>query len=220
MPWADPIDILVAEAAKFVELSETDLERPVPQYPGWTMAELAAHTGGILGRTTLICRDRVTQRPSAPRPGEGEDVLAWFRGQLDEMVDVLRSSDHGAEVWGFGPKPTIAFWVRRMLIEMGVHRWDAQSAFGSAEPLLNEVAVAGLDEYPEMWLPRLESEVRTLRLEATDLDRSWVYGEGDADADVAGTASDLYLRLMSRPSIVVLPEDWTIAVDGLAPPPR
>ena len=63
-------------------------------------------------------------------------------------------------------------------------------------------------------------DVRTLAMTATDLDESWVYGGGDPDASVEGTASDLVLRLMSRPSSVVLPDDWAAAVDGLTPPPK
>jgi hypothetical protein len=39
-------------------------------------------------------------------------------------------------------------------------------------------------------------------------------------ARIEATASDLYLRLMSRPSPVVLPDEWAQAVDGLAPPPK
>jgi hypothetical protein len=50
--------------------------------------------------------------------------------------------------------------------------------------------------------------------------RTWVYGDGEPAAEIEGTASDLYLRLVSRPSPVVLPDEWAAAVDGLAPPPK
>jgi hypothetical protein len=106
-----------------------------------------------------------------------------------------------------------------MVVEVGVHRWDAEQAFGEPSPLLDDVAIAGLDEYANMWFPRLEG-VQALALTATDLARHWHYGDGDPGGTVEGTASDLYLRLMSRPSPVSLPQDWADAVDGLAPPPR
>ncbi len=219
MPSADPLQIIVSEGRRLVDTARANLDAPIPQYPEWTMEGLVAHTGAILGRTTLVCRDRLTERPSSPRPGEDDDVIEWFEGQLAGMVELLETTDHEIPVWGFGPKPTVGFWVRRMLIEAGVHRWDAQSAVGEPEPLLDEVAVAGLEEYPEMWFPRLEG-VQTLQMIASDLERKWKYGDGDPAATVEGSASDLYLRLMSRPSPVVLPDDWAAAVDSLAPPPK
>jgi hypothetical protein len=57
-------------------------------------------------------------------------------------------------------------------------------------------------------------------LTATDLGKSWLFGGEEASSSVEATASDIYLRLMSRPSPVDLPEDWAAAVDGLEPPPK
>ena len=70
-----------------------------------------------------------------------------------------------------------------------------------------------------MWLPHL-GDVKPLSVTATDLGETWVYGDGEVTTSVEGTASDLYLRLVSRLSPVELPDDWTAAVDGLAPPPK
>ncbi|HEX6222371.1 MAG TPA: hypothetical protein VF115_14870, partial [Acidimicrobiia bacterium] len=121
--------------------------------------------------------------------------------------------------WGFGPTPSVGFWERRMVIETGVHRWDAAQAFEEEDRLIDNVARSGLDEFGHMWLPHL-GDVQTLEVTATDLDRTWAYGDGFPTASVEGTASDLYLRLVSRPSPVSLPDDWAAAVDGLAPPPK
>jgi hypothetical protein len=81
------------------------------------------------------------------------------------------------------------------------------------------VARSGLEEFADMWLPHL-GEVQTLQVTTTDLGASWVYGDGDPVGSIEGTTSDLYLRLVSRPSAVELPGDWAAAVDGLAPPPK
>jgi hypothetical protein len=134
------------------------------------------------------------------------------------MLAVFRASDPTTPVWGFGPNPTIGFWERRMVIETGVHRWDASQALGEPEPLSELVAVSGLDEFGEMWLPYL-GEVGPLTIEAVDLGRTWHFG-GEGGQIVEGSASDHYLRLMSRPGLVMLPEGWAKAVDGLAPPPK
>ncbi len=145
--------------------------------------------------------------------------IDWYEETLDEMLAALTDADPDTECWGFGPDPNLGFWERRMVIETGVHRWDAYQAFAEEDRLTDLVARSGLDEFADMWLPHL-GDVQTLRVTATDMDRSWVYGAGEPNTSIAGTASDVYLRLLSRPSPVELPDDWAAAVDGLAPPPK
>jgi hypothetical protein len=106
-----------------------------------------------------------------------------------------------------------------MVIETGVHRWDAYQAFGEEDRLTDLVARCGLDEFSVMWLTQL-GELPTLEMRATDVGETWLFGDGQPSSTVNGTASDLYLRLMARPSPVSLPEDWAGAVDGLAAPPK
>jgi hypothetical protein len=82
--------------------------------------------------------------------------------------------------------------------------------------LLTGVSAHGLDEFAELYLARL-GEVPTIELSATDLGRSWRFGEGEPEATIEGEASDLFLRLMSRPG-VALPRAWEQAVDALGSP--
>jgi len=196
-----------------------DPARLVPQYPEWTLSDLASHTASIHGRTVIICREHPQERISAPRLPENRDAADWCEETLEEMVAALRESDPSTRVWTFGSEPSIGFWERRMVVETGVHRWDASDAFGVAEGLTERVAEAGLDEFAQNYLSRL-GDVETLEVVATDLGRSWIYGTGDPTASVEGTASDLYLRLVARQSPVELPLAWAAAVDGLAPPPK
>jgi uncharacterized protein (TIGR03083 family) len=183
------------------------------------MSDLLSHTGSILGRTTMVCRDLHQERPESPKLPEGADAIDWFQDQLTEMLDVLAQADPSTTVWGFGSRPSVGFWTTRMLIEVGIHRYDASRAWEDLEPLPDDVAIAGVDEFEDMWLPRL-GDLPTVRFHAEDFGRTWVYGSGEPEAEISGTASDLYLRLMSRPSPVILPEAWANAVDGLTPPPR
>ncbi len=216
---ADAVELIESEGRRILDLGREDMARHVPQYPDWTMAGLLAHTGAILGRTSLICRDLLTERPQSPRPGDDDDVADWFEERLAEVLAVFRASDPTAPVWGFVPEPTIGKWIDRMQIEVGVHRWDADQAFGEPAPLLDEVADAGLDEFGAQWFHRLGA-LSVLALTATDLGRHWHYGDGEPASSIEAPASEIYLRLMSRPSTVVLPDDWAAAVDSLEPPPR
>lgn len=190
----------------------------VPQYPTWTLRDLVVHVAGVHGRTAVICRTLPQERIPIPRLPDGHDPFDWAEEQLESMLEALASADPDAEVWTFVPSPRLAFWVPRMVIETGVHRWDAQSAVGDPDPLPPIVAAGGLDEFGDLYLPRL-GDVPAIELVATDLGRGWRYGQGDPAMVIEATASDLFLRLMSRPG-AALPRAWEAAVDALSAPAK
>ncbi len=201
------------EGRRIIELGWHEPDRAVPQYPTWRLRDLVIHVAGVHGRTASICRKLPTERIPTPRLPEGHDAFDWAHEQLDAMLEALRAADPEAEVWTLVPDRRLAFWERRMVIETGVHRWDAQGAVEDPGPLLRTVASHGLNEFGDLYLPRL-GDVPTIRLAATDLHRSWIYGDGEPVATVKGAVSDLYLRLMSRPG-THLPAEWERAVDAL-----
>ena len=164
----------------------------------------------------MICETLPASRVPSPTLPGGEDPFDWAAEQLARMLEGLAMADPAAQVWTFTDDPTLEFWVRRMVVETGVHRWDAHSAVGEPVELLTIVSGHGLDEFTTLYLPRL-GQVQTIELTATDLARSWRFGEGEPTTRVEGEASDLFLRLMSRPG-VELPADWAEAVDSLGSP--
>lgn len=216
---AENLASIESEGRRLSAAARSNPDGDVPQYPGWTLSDLASHTASIHGRTVLICGQLPNERISAPRLPEGKDALDWYDETLEQMLDALREMDPQTPCWAFGPSQNLGFWEQRMVIETGMHRWDAEQAIGRDEKLTDRVALCGLEEFPLMWSPQM-GELPTLDVEATDLDRTWKYGEGDPEYHVVGTASDLYLRLVSRTSPVELPVEWAAAVDGLAQPPK
>ena len=216
---AENLASIESEGRRLATAARQDPDGSVQQYPGWTLSDLVSHTASITGRTVLICRELPQERISAPRLPEGMDPIDWYEETLEEMLEVLTEADPTTPVWGFGPQPDIGFWEKRMVIETGVHRWDAEQAVGRDEPLTDAVARAGLDEFSDMWLGHL-GEVSAITVRATDLGRTWTYGKGEAVAIIEGTASDLYLRLASRPAPVELPPEWATAIEDMAPPPK
>ena len=85
---ADNLSLIDSEGMRLAAACRRDPERAVPQYPGWTLADLASHTASIHGRTSIICEDLPTGRISAPRLPDGMDPIDWCQQSLQEMLDL------------------------------------------------------------------------------------------------------------------------------------
>ena len=115
----------------------------------------------------------------------------------------------------------MAWWDRRLAVEVAIHRWDAQHAVAadggpSPDPLDGDLAAAGIEEFMIEFLPGLLAQETigelsgTLHLHATDGPTEWwidleaagpaVSGHIKADTAIRGTRSDLLLWLTNRRS--------------------
>jgi uncharacterized protein (TIGR03083 family) len=208
--------------------SEAGLSTPVPSCPDWRLLDLIHHVGLIYLWVRSHVSRGVTSRPeSDPRDSVGDlptdaTAIQWWAGQYEELLTLLDALDPQMPAWNWAPAgKQAAFWHRRMAHETAIHRWDAQMAVGAAEPIETKLAVDGVAEVLDTWLPagRRRGPVdRTgvVQLIATDAEEEWfvrLRGEGVAllDTDTwldhddphtrvlaRGTASDLALSLYGR----------------------
>ena len=85
-----------------------------------------------------------------------------------------------APSWNFtGENLTNAFWVRRMVNEAAVHRWDAQHAAGSTEGFAPELAVDIIDELLFVLMPVLSAKknpelAASFHFHCTDTEGEWL----------------------------------------------
>ena len=224
---------LRAEGAAFrAAVADPDtLDTPVPPCPDWTVRDLLAHLGSIYAWVNSHVARGVTDRP-APRtdeaPGAGEDPVAWWERRFTTLVGTLTQVDPRLPAWNWAPQAkTAAFWHRRMAHETALHRWDAQISLAQAEPIEAELAIDGVSEVLDSWLPagrRIGPTDRSgmVHLISTDHPHEWfvrLRGHGVALLDTrtildtdshhervtaAGTASDLVLALYGRVGFDVL----------------
>lgn len=216
---AEKLAAVESEGRRILVAAQRDPDRVVPFYPQWTLSDLVTHTASIHGLATLAVRDLPAERVSPPRLPDDADPLEWYEKNLDGLIEVLAQADGSAPVWGFRDGSSVGHWLTRMVVETGVHRWDAEQAFAEGGDLTPIVAQAGMDEFTTMWFP-LVTDAQVLQATATDTGQAWVYGHGDPTASIEGTVSDIYLALMTRPSPVVLPDDWALAAVNLPLPPE
>ena len=224
MTYADAIR---READAFVRAAARGLAAPAPSCPGWTVGDLTYHLGSVHRFHAAHVVRGVTTRPEQldlPDPEDAE-LIAWFEGGVDALLAALARTDPGSPAWNFSPAaPKVAaFWPRRMALETAVHRWDAQSAHGSPEPIEASLAADGIDEVLTVHLPadladepaqaggvitvRCPEAAWTVRL---DGDRIGPSSE-TPDAALEGAASDVLLALWGRVPLSALGAESPLA---------
>jgi len=212
------LDAIDLESGRFLFVASKggpSLGAPVPNCPGWHVAQLVQHLGFIYGRLALVVslgRTEAPDRSEIPAAPAGDAVLGWFAEQRTEMLTALGAANEESVVWNWtdnSPGPT-SFWFRRMAHETLIHRVDIELAEGDeATPGDPEVSADTVTEFFEIFYPRFENQPLatsiggSLHLHATDIsDAEWTIDPGrgseslsrqHAKADVAlrGDAFDL-----------------------------
>lgn len=175
----------------------------MPTCPSWTVYDGVAHIAGAHRWAMMFLRagpdSRERHVPDVSDAPEGEAVLAWYAGTVDELVAELGRHSPGDPTRAFIGAATAAFWMRRMTQEVSIHRWDLQNATASgAEPITPWTAADGITR---------------LRSDGVD-----VLTDTDVHADVSlrGSASDLDLALWRRLPVSAVEVDGDRGVlDGL-----
>ena len=207
---------------------EGDLAAVVPTCPEWTVLDLAHHVGDFLGFWThVLCEGTGSEKPDHPSAPGADHTPAWLSALADHMVDQLRLTRADTPVWTwFDDDQTAGFVGRRVVNELAIHRYDAQSARGTCAPIDAPLAVDGIDETFEALVgrrPRTGVPTgQTLHLHGTDKDlpalqdaraewhvtllpdrvdvaRTRTHAEGDLA--LRGAVSDLELLLYNRPTL-------------------
>jgi uncharacterized protein (TIGR03083 family) len=225
---ADYVRHLRTDGEALAAAARRDLEALVPSCPGWTVGDLLSHTGEVHREKTLIVARRLESRPEwdSPQDPDDEHLVEWFEEGLEELAQVLETSDPNQPTWNWtSHQPQVAaFWPRRMAHETSVHRWDAEAAVGTPNSIDSDLAADGVDEFLFVHMPEEESRPPldgTVHLHRTDGPGEW-FVRFDAssvnvtkehrkgDVAVRAPASDLVLLLWRR----VGPDDVEILGDS------
>ena len=206
--------------------SAPSLDVQVPTCPEWTLFDLARHLGeGRRSWAATIAAGPAAQgkstsegAPAAPR--ERGALLSWLAASTQELLDALREAgpDRGCWTWWATSQspPTCGAVARHQLQEIAVHTYDAQLTAGAPQPLPDEVALDGVEEYlytcgatTSAW----PGKPAVVDFHATE-GRAWRYslsadgaqstrlltagGLDAADASARGTASEVVLVFYDR----------------------
>lgn len=224
-----------ALGAAFAEAAtgEAGLSAPVPSCPDWRVLDLVHHVGSVYAWVRSHVSRGVTSRPEQDRNAlveslgalpAGAAAIDWWAAQHGELVALLAELDPQLPAWNWAPaRKQVGFWHRRMAHETAIHRWDAQIAVGQGEPVETRLAVDGVAEVLDSWLPAGRRRGPTdrsgvVQLVATDAEQEWflrLRGEGVAllDTDTWLDHDDHHTRVLARGSA----SDLVLALYGRVP---
>lgn len=212
---------IAEESGRLLATDPAHLGHPIPHIDGWTVGDVIGHTGWVSRYVTLLQSaepDTPPSRSSVPNPPAGSEVLAWSAEAVAGLRHALDASDPDVVRPSFaGPQPA-SWWVRRMAHELSMHRWDVAAALGTPQPIDPAIAVDGIDEIFDVFVPTrmrfetLAGKGETLHLHSTDEGEGageWtatIHGDhvdcehthSKADVALRGPVSDLLLVLWSR----------------------
>ncbi|GAA2210891.1 maleylpyruvate isomerase family mycothiol-dependent enzyme [Nonomuraea monospora] len=197
-----------------------DPEAVVPTCPEWRLRTLVSHVGQADRWGAALVREGVAvPYPDEADPGAPDEWGAWLRAGAGELVEAVREVGADAEVWSFvGPVPA-AFWLRRMLCETVIHRYDAALTTGTGYEVADDLAADVITEGAELMShPRGETFKPELALMRGAGQRlafrargmagwvihrlpeglRWERGNGPGDVVVSGTVTEIMLVLSRR----------------------
>ena len=226
-PYAELVAFVRGEGEAIVSASRQGLDAPVTTCGDWTVGDLCRHVGRVYAYAAHLVEHRLTSASDVrPDPPADTDPAEWVAETLDDLVAALGGCDPDTPTWNWSASsPHVAsFWARRMAHESAVHRYDAQRAFGVAQPVDADLAADGLDEFIDVLAPRIverdnvSDAAATYRFASTEgeawqvrfADGGIARADADAVADVTvrGTTSALLLAVYNR-------VPWTsLEVDG------
>jgi uncharacterized protein (TIGR03083 family) len=212
----------IAETEAFGALiAAGDPATDVPTCPGWTLQQLFRHVGRGNRWAAQMVLDGATEGldPRAVpdgKPPEGQET-AWLHDGARKLVDAV-SRDGDAPVWTFIGQRPAAWWARRRLHEVLVHRADAALALRRPFEVAPALGADAISEWLDIVVHSQEAKVAlrdgdSIHLHATDdglgddgewtLSRrgdvvSWGFEHGKSGVALRGTATDLLLALTRR----------------------
>ena len=219
---AEHIDWIEADSGEFAAvLDATRLDARVPGCPDWSLRDLAWHLGNVQrfwARAVRAGADEPPDQFGDPVPPASLAIAPWMRESTAELLDALRAAHPATPAWvWWRDDRTVGAIARHQVQEAAVHRWDAQSAAGSPEPIASDVADDGVDEF--VWLARQLRDPVPIMFVATDSGRSFPVSDSATAVRVSGTASDLVLCCYQRvPASAVTVEGDAAVLDAFLLP--
>jgi uncharacterized protein (TIGR03083 family) len=199
----------------------------LPTCPEWTIRDLVAHVGTGHRWAAEIIEGELPAPPPyvlIDAPPEPTAWIDWLTAGARRLADAVRDGGPDRPVWTWQADRTAGFWLRRMVHDELVHRFDVEIAAGrlgevapdlaadGVSDLLTSIAALSPPDSPQPIFARLAGTGQTMSLQAIDADPAvgewlvertptgvvWRPGLGPADVAVRAPARELLLVMNRR----------------------
>jgi uncharacterized protein (TIGR03083 family) len=163
----DPQDYFASidsDTERLLTVARRGLDAPVPRCAGWTVGDVVTHVANVYEHKVRVMADNAWPAGWPPAEFSGREPIGFLEDAKAHLFAEFAEHEVGEETTTFSAADTtIGFWVRRMALEIAVHRRDGESAHGDETPIADELAVDGIDEVLRVMLggPWWESRVTT-----------------------------------------------------------
>jgi len=231
-------DVAEAEILRLAEaVRGAEPTTPVTTCPGWTLADLVTHVGGVhrwaATMVSQLSKSRLRRNElDLDIPDDPGGLADWLAAGAAFTADAFRACDPNASMWSWGADRHARFWPRRLVHETTVHRADAELALGRSFAVDTDVAADGIDElldnlpHAAYFAPQVDNlrgtgeaialvmpGVTEWRIELLPDRFSWSRADGRADVTVSAAPADLLLTIYGRRNA----GDDGIVLDGDTP---
>lgn len=210
--------LIDADTERLLAMGERGLTEQVPCCPGWDVAQVVWHTAGVYEHKVRVMADNAWPDPWPPADFDAREELAFLREAKDDLFAEFARHDVAEQTTTFSADDTtIGFWIRRMALEVAVHRYDAELAHRDLTPISDDLSLDGIDELLRVmlagpwWDARVQTRHRVDALVAVEsAGQRWLCdvreksvaivpgAAGEAAATVAGDPQAVFLWLWGR----------------------
>ena len=199
----------------------------VPTCPEWTVRDLVTHVGTGHRWAAEVVEGRMQTPPPYAVVDAPQDRGAWsdwLTAGAARLTRAVRDCGADAPVWTWRAEGTAGFWLRKMLHDELVHRFDIELACGGPGEVATDVAADGVQDLlasiatlshtgsADPIFTRLTGTGETMQLQASDPDLTgaewlvertptgvrWRPGQAPADVTVRAPARELLLVVNRR----------------------
>lgn len=228
------LELLRLDLNRLQAIRPEEFEFDVPACAGWDVAALLRHAGQSLRLAITYTQTPPGEQPDLPLPDDpGDDeLLPWLADLGDQLLALLapRNLDTACASWA--GDQSRRWWLRRMGLEVAVHRWDAQSATRRPDAIEADLADDGIDEFLDVFLPLVAASLPregSIHLHGTDPGSGGSFGDGGSEPTPGGEwfvefgpAGVTWSRSHAKGDVAVRApvEDLYLVLWGRVPPSR